>query len=431
MKRAFFLMLLIIILAGCESPLKVGVIEMNDVSPVLFRHELYTSGDDFSAGYNSGRLRSDRILIEWEPYTDNDFMYYSLKRNNAQEIIITDISETSVLDSINVNDDTKYEYTLVVMAENGMYGKDIIKVKTPRWDPPGNLSVNGLNHTDLILNWGDRSDTEEHFIVYLYSEEMVKIDSFFTEPDVEEKVVSDLVFMEYYHFKVKAIGAWEEDINSMTMGFRAGNFVLADPRFLEANQNPDNTVTVTWEDQSNYETGFSLERKLNANDFIEIADLDYSSGSNFIEYIDTDSHLFDNDDIVTYRVRVYNDYEDETVYSDYSDETELLIIDMSDVVCIELQVDEWNQEASWNLYMQSTGDYYYDDWQDFTEEYQIVTRDIILEAGLYSIHCWDDFGDGGISGSVIFKGEILVEWDKNDYSSREQFNFEIPAFTEE
>jgi hypothetical protein len=73
-------------------------------------------------------------------------------------------------------------------------------------------------------------------------------------------------------------------------------------------------------------------------------------------------------------------------------------------VTIELTVDGFYEEASWNIYNYTTSSYYYSSDQTFNYDIQTITESIYLSAGSYAVICKDSYGDGGIAGSVYIVG---------------------------
>ena len=106
--------------------------------------------------------------------------------------------------------------------------------------------------------------------------------------------------------------------------------------------------------------------------------------------------------------------------------TNTFSVGRSNTIIIDLTVDGWYIEASWNLYDSTSGAYYYTESQTFSSssENQVVALD--LDAGSYSVDVWDTYGDGGIAGTVTaLGGDTLVTWTDNDYTSSAQFGFEV------
>ncbi|MGE4540135.1 MAG: carboxypeptidase regulatory-like domain-containing protein, partial [Bacteroidales bacterium] len=92
---------------------------------------------------------------------------------------------------------------------------------------------------------------------------------------------------------------------------------------------------------------------------------------------------------------------------------------------ITVDVDNWYDEAEWNIWSYDQGAYYYPTWQVFSSAYEVVEVTVGLEPGDYSIDVWDDYGDGGIGGIVKQGLVTLVSWDNYDYTDFGEFNFTV------
>ena len=422
-KLVYFTMLTILIfIVSCESPMKIQVHELDNIIGSDFNRNLLKDGGDCSIGYYNGKITTSKVELSWSQTTEENFAFYKLTRNNAELAVFNDISVTSFLDTL-VFEDNYYDYQITVFAENGMAEKDTIEIKTAQWQPPSNLRVNGLSETDVQLAWNDNSDSEDYFKIYFYDNFRSLIDSFTVDNNVTEKIVTDLEPTEIYYFNVTAESQWEEGIlQSPQEGFDMTDFVFYPPSNLNCSQNADMSIELNWNDNSTLETGFSIERKINSGNFIEIAELEEI---NIETYTDMDTTAYEIGDTLTYRVRAYNDYET-LEYTDYSNEFEIVVIEIGEgQITITVQVDSYPSEASWNVYNWDTGTFYFNEYQTFEYSYQLVTEIIDLQPGNYCVHCLDAFGDGGIAGEVYENGNLLISWEDYDYLSEGIFNFQV------
>ncbi|MCD6330150.1 MAG: carboxypeptidase regulatory-like domain-containing protein, partial [Candidatus Cloacimonetes bacterium] len=99
-------------------------------------------------------------------------------------------------------------------------------------------------------------------------------------------------------------------------------------------------------------------------------------------------------------------------------------------IVIEVTVDSWYSEASWNVWDYAAGSWYFGTNQTFTAAYETVIDTLPLPLGDHAVYCWDSYGDGGIGGS-IWNGDILLnEWASTDYTSTGIYDFSvfIPTF---
>ncbi|MDY6915753.1 MAG: choice-of-anchor J domain-containing protein, partial [Candidatus Cloacimonadota bacterium] len=105
--------------------------------------------------------------------------------------------------------------------------------------------------------------------------------------------------------------------------------------------------------------------------------------------------------------------------------------DRAQDITIELTVDSYPSEASWNLWSYAEGAYYYAEDQVFTTGNETVTETLTLDEGDYSVDCFDSYGDGGIAGTVYdAEDNVLVTWEDDAYDSFGEFPFTvaIPPF---
>ena len=91
---------------------------------------------------------------------------------------------------------------------------------------------------------------------------------------------------------------------------------------------------------------------------------------------------------------------------------------------IDVTVDSYASEASWDVYDYQTSSYLLGT-QYFSAGYEAQQQILSLPEGLYSVDCWDTYGDGGISGTVTAGGAAILAWGTYDYSDFGSFGFEI------
>ena len=165
---------------------------------------------------------------------------------------------------------------------------------------------------------------------------------------------------------------------------------------------------------NNYGTYENLE---NVENGLEYYCDTYSSNSSLYSYSygDLVSYIYSNNAIVQYQestntitvLDAMNDLLvswDDGEYSSYG--YFYFTLSSPANVTIELTVDGWPEEASWNIYDNSYG-YYYSHNQTFTSANQTIAETIYLSAGSYAVYCYDSYGDGGIAGSVSIVGDEI------------------------
>jgi hypothetical protein len=93
---------------------------------------------------------------------------------------------------------------------------------------------------------------------------------------------------------------------------------------------------------------------------------------------------------------------------------------------IELTVDSWISEASYNLWSWDDMAYYWPVDQTFTTAGETVIHVLALEEGSsYDLDCFDSYGDGGIAGVITNDGTgwPIIDWSAGDYGAYGAFGF--------
>lgn len=116
----------------------------------------------------------------------------------------------------------------------------------------------------------------------------------------------------FYSYRLKAFS----NVNESNYIEETCDISFPAPTYLTISQDEVHTFTLNWDDNSQGEDGFKIERKIDAGTYSEI----YTSGSNDITYTD-DINTRSTFNIIHYRVRGY--YEEDE-YSDYSDNSQTI-----------------------------------------------------------------------------------------------------------
>ncbi len=237
-------------------------------------------------GYLSGRIRSDRILLEWDAYTANDFMGYKIIRNGVAIKTILEATANSFVDSGLVQN-TFYNYKIGIYNRNGMARVDTIRLKTPMFQPPSDFDYRMVDSTTITLYWKNNAESATKFRVYR---------KFSNEPDTAYILVgipSDTVFTDRavengraYYYRVEAFNDWESTRASFPY-YVFVNYRMNAPDLYSAQQiGGSRSVRLLWRDNSNAEDGFRIYRRKSGDvSFNMIATVPM----NTTEYVDTDS----------------------------------------------------------------------------------------------------------------------------------------------
>ena len=178
---------------------------------------------------------------------------------------------------------------------------------------PNNLVTEVISVNSISLSWDDNCDFEEGYIL-MCSENG---GGFYEVVTLGENVTSftheDLTYGSDFTYYVYAFTSL--NISNYS-DYVTTTLIMPAPTDLVTQAINDQSVTLNWSDNCEYEEGFKVERKDDNGDFIEIATL----GMNAVSYTD-EALIFGTD--YTYRVRAFVT---PNLYSDYSNETTIQTI---------------------------------------------------------------------------------------------------------
>jgi fibronectin type 3 domain-containing protein len=165
---------------------------------------------------------------------------------------------------------------------------------------PTNLATTVVSRTQINLTWTDNSGGESGFVIFRRDgandfDRIAVVDR-----DTTSYADLELEPNTRYTYRVRAIGphgssAWSNPASGTTLPITP-----VAPGGLLLNVVAYNQINVTWTDNSDNESGFSLFRKSGAGDFVRIA----SFSANTTSF--TDTGLTQNT-TYTYRVRAFNE----------------------------------------------------------------------------------------------------------------------------
>jgi ribosomal protein S6E (S10) len=150
-------------------------------------------------------------------------------------------------------------------------------------DPSGLTATAGEN--SITLGWSDNSDNETGFVI----ERSASLSGTFTvianlDANSTSFTDNDVTAGFQYFYKVKALGSGSNSGYSNTANATVPLIVtVADPSGLAANAS-ESSIDLSWNDNSDNETGFAIERSANGGVFTIIATV----GANATTYTDVD-----------------------------------------------------------------------------------------------------------------------------------------------
>jgi fibronectin type 3 domain-containing protein len=186
-------------------------------------------------------------------------------------------------------------------------------------DEPGNLKATAVTSTRIDLTWTDRSYNEKGFKIERRTSSGSYSQIAAVGANATSYTSSGLEPGTRYYYRVCAYNdagssAYSNEANAIT-----GKAVPNAPEDLEAVSISTSKIKLTWEDESDNEDGFKIERKKSGGSYSQIATV----GKNVTSY--TNSGLA-NDTRYYYRVRAYN----EAGNSSYSNEASAVTGDDED-----------------------------------------------------------------------------------------------------
>ncbi len=171
------------------------------------------------------------------------------------------------IDSVNLH--AKVSLYVTVYNKSNVYKTSsvvsnlYVKENTDPPDPPTNLTVTKFNETSVVLLWDDNSTTEEYYEIWRSAgtETAYGTQPYKTLPKNSTNY-SDYGLMTYvtYFYKIRAKNSYGNSTYSnqaSTSGGTSGD----SPSNLTGNVLGATKVYLTWNDNSNNENGFKIERK--------------------------------------------------------------------------------------------------------------------------------------------------------------------------
>jgi hypothetical protein len=265
----------------------------------IITKELYKTNGSFQAGYQSGKILSDRIVLEWQESQRSHFLCYKIFRNDAEQMVIPDKSVVSKVDS-GLIQNSYYDYRLVHMTRDGVFFSDTLRIKTPRFASPGQFTYQVLSETSIKLYWTNRTESADKFDIYRrLAIEPVSAAGVI----VDNNVVNNVQY--YYH--IVAYNDYEATEPSEPF-FVSNSYVMNPPTLLSVQQNLyDRAVTLAWGRNSNAEEGFRIYRRTSGASYRMIAQIPLT----VTQYTDADtSSSLRIDSTYTYALRAFNSQEE-------------------------------------------------------------------------------------------------------------------------
>jgi titin len=251
---------------------------------------------------------TSKIKLTWEDRSDDeDGFKIERKKSGGSYSQITTVgrSVTSYTDS-GLADDTRYYYRIRAYngAGNSAYSNEVSAVTgddTTVPSKPVDLEAVSTTTSKIKLTWEDRSDDEDGFKIERKKSGGIYSQITTVGRSVTSYTDSGLADDTRYYYRIRAYNdagnsAYSNEVSAVT---GEDNTVPSKPVDLEAVSTTTSKIKLTWEDRSDNEDGFKIERKKSGGIYSQIATV----GRSVTSY--TDSGLAD-DTRYYYRIRAYN-----------------------------------------------------------------------------------------------------------------------------
>jgi outer membrane protein assembly factor BamB len=186
-------------------------------------------------------------------------------------------------------------FILVILAS--CIPDDTLPPTTP--NAPTNLEAEVISSSEIKLTWNDNSDNEVGFKIERKTDSTDWDEIKTVEANTITYTDTELTSNTRYYYRVKAYNQGGESAYSNTVETVTNPLAPAAPTNLEAEVISSSEIKLTWNDNSDNEVGFKIERKTDSTDWDEIKTVE----ANTITY--TDTELTSNTRYY-YRVKAYN-----------------------------------------------------------------------------------------------------------------------------
>lgn len=286
----------------------------------------------------------DELMLSWNPSSDEETNttaltynlyvksgnYWQISPNSNTETGYRTINERGNMDfrthiTLNTSDWNEGHYFWGVQAIDQSYlasafssWKEFTIYHNNLTDAPSNLLLEQNNLDQVHLTWTDNSDNEQNQIV----ERKDGISGVFNPIENIGANVSyyndnSILPKSQYFYRIKMENANGESGYSDIKYIKTLTADISVPILVNVQQESSSELSMTWEDNSNNENGFFIERSMgNQSDFIRIDTVDTSITQYWDKGLESETNYF-------YRIAAYND-EGESYFSNIKNNTTLI-----------------------------------------------------------------------------------------------------------
>jgi len=224
------------------------------------------------------RTSDKSFNLFWDNLSSNETKYEVWRQdgNNNPFVLIQSLQPNTISTNDVVNSDY-INYGYKVRTVNGFgnseYSNIVYSSGVAGGDTPTNLTGEALGASTIQLNWEDRSDTEDGFVI----ERTSPITGLFERLAVVPRNTTEYFDYDLYplatytyrvaSYKTASLSAWSNSVIVSTY-----DIDVMPPQFLQATYDPLlKSVVVSWDDRTPFENGTVIERKETINsEFVRI-----------------------------------------------------------------------------------------------------------------------------------------------------------------
>ncbi|KAA3605871.1 MAG: hypothetical protein DWQ06_03130 [Calditrichaeota bacterium] len=261
----------------------------------------------------TSQISDSKVQLSWQFSKDVEILKKlqgfkiekKINEENSIEIIFVNADSTSFIDS-GLSTSKIYSYRVSAFAKNdSSYYSQSSNVQT-NFPVPTNLEILQISDSKVNLSWLDNCEFESGYKI-----ERKEINNTYEELAIlpfnsTSYLDSTLSETQTYNYRVRAFS----QINNSTYSNEAHiNTGFSAPTNLEIAQVTDSEANLNWQDNSSFEEGFTIERKVNNGNFSAI----HSTSSGSTNFKDSGLLISNN---YTYRVKAFTN----STYSAYTQE---------------------------------------------------------------------------------------------------------------
>ncbi|MDD3654346.1 MAG: fibronectin type III domain-containing protein [Desulfotomaculaceae bacterium] len=274
-------------------------------------------------GLSATAESSSRINLTWKDNATNETGFKIERREPGGSYIqVTTVkSNATSYNDTGLDSNTRYDYRVRAYNSHGNsgYSNEDSATTTGEAVPaaPSDLSASATSYSWIYINWADNSHNETGFII-----ERKKAGGTYSQigavyANTTNFTDTGLAGDTRYYYRVRAYNAYgHSDYSNEDSVVTADRDIPETPSDLSATALSSSRIRITWDDNSNNETGFKIERRRSGGTYSQIDTVD----DNTTSYTDTG---LSSDTRYYYRVRAYN----ASGNSDYSNEDSAVTTD--------------------------------------------------------------------------------------------------------